>query len=335
MPCGSRSTDSQHLADVLQTGRSLLIVGAGFLGGEVAAAARARGLRVVLVEAQPLPLAGCSGRRWAGGWLDCTAAPASTCGSRSACVPCSRIPRPPGTPAGRPAPNCRSVGLPHLATSSWVTESDLDGDPAVVLYHQEEDLVGAVTIGRASRLAPRPAELADRIPADGRRSLTSLVPLARARRSTAHAQPHTDPPRPPLPPFTAQTVRQKVQAAEDAWNTRDPERVAAAYRPDGRWRNRGELSPAASRSLLSCATSGPPSWTTPCARACGPSPTTASRCASSTSGTRSSGNENRGFTSDGYMSRREASINDVRINEVDRRIRGLRRAGTSDDLPLH
>lgn len=62
--------DSQHLADVLQTGRSLLIVGAGFLGGEVAAAARARGLRVVLVEAQPLPLAGVLGQkvdRWVAG----------------------------------------------------------------------------------------------------------------------------------------------------------------------------------------------------------------------------------------------------------------------------
>ena len=37
------------------------------------------------------------------------------------------------------------------------------------------------------------------------------------------------PDRPPLPPFTLETARQKVQAAEDAWNTRDPERVAAAY----------------------------------------------------------------------------------------------------------
>lgn len=45
-------------------------------------------------------------------------------------------------------------------------------------------------------------------------------------------------PRHPLPPFTAQTAAQKVQAAEDAWNTRDPERVAAAYSPDTVWRNR-------------------------------------------------------------------------------------------------
>jgi hypothetical protein len=47
--------------------------------------------------------------------------------------------------------------------------------------------------------------------------------------------------RPPLPPFTAQTARQKVRIAEDAWNTREPERVAAAYSEDSRWRNRAEF----------------------------------------------------------------------------------------------
>jgi len=45
-------------------------------------------------------------------------------------------------------------------------------------------------------------------------------------------------PRPPLPPFDAETARQKVQAAEDAWNSRDPERVAGAYTEDTEWRNR-------------------------------------------------------------------------------------------------
>jgi hypothetical protein len=48
-------------------------------------------------------------------------------------------------------------------------------------------------------------------------------------------------PRPPLPPFTEETARQKVQAAEDAWNTRDPERVAGAYTEDSVWRNRDEF----------------------------------------------------------------------------------------------
>jgi len=46
--------------------------------------------------------------------------------------------------------------------------------------------------------------------------------------------------KPPLPPFTLETALQKVQAAEDAWNTRDPERVALAYTLDSEWRNRTE-----------------------------------------------------------------------------------------------
>jgi nuclear transport factor 2 (NTF2) superfamily protein len=47
--------------------------------------------------------------------------------------------------------------------------------------------------------------------------------------------------RPPLPPFTAETARQKVRLAEDAWNHRDPVKVALAYTPDSRWRNRAEF----------------------------------------------------------------------------------------------
>jgi uncharacterized protein len=47
--------------------------------------------------------------------------------------------------------------------------------------------------------------------------------------------------RPPLPPFTAETAAQKVRLAEDGWNTRDPERVALAYTVDSRWRNRAEF----------------------------------------------------------------------------------------------
>ncbi|MBU1309442.1 MAG: nuclear transport factor 2 family protein [Gammaproteobacteria bacterium] len=45
-------------------------------------------------------------------------------------------------------------------------------------------------------------------------------------------------PRPPLPPFTTETALQKVRAAEDGWNSRDPERVALAYTADSQWRNR-------------------------------------------------------------------------------------------------
>ncbi|MEY2978236.1 MAG: hypothetical protein RLZZ435_2375, partial [Cyanobacteriota bacterium] len=47
--------------------------------------------------------------------------------------------------------------------------------------------------------------------------------------------------KPPLPPFTLETARAKVQAAEDAWNTRDPDRVALAYTVDTVWRNRTEF----------------------------------------------------------------------------------------------
>ena len=47
--------------------------------------------------------------------------------------------------------------------------------------------------------------------------------------------------RPPVPPFDAATARQKVLAAEAAWNTRDPDRVAAAYTVDSEWRNRDEF----------------------------------------------------------------------------------------------
>jgi nuclear transport factor 2 (NTF2) superfamily protein len=47
--------------------------------------------------------------------------------------------------------------------------------------------------------------------------------------------------RPPFPPFTLETAVQKVRMAEDAWNTRNPEKVSLAYTPDSRWRNRSEF----------------------------------------------------------------------------------------------
>jgi nuclear transport factor 2 (NTF2) superfamily protein len=48
-------------------------------------------------------------------------------------------------------------------------------------------------------------------------------------------------PRPPLPPFTRESAIEKVRKAEDAWNSRDPARVALAYTPDSRWRNRSQF----------------------------------------------------------------------------------------------
>ena len=79
-----------------------------------------------------------------------------------------------------------------------------------------------------------------------------------------------------------------------------------------------------------------------CARTCGHSATTASPCASSTSGTtqdgqwwRSYGNENWEFDEHGLMRRREASINDVAITAAERRIEGSRAPGDQESIPLH
>lgn len=47
--------------------------------------------------------------------------------------------------------------------------------------------------------------------------------------------------KPPFPPFTEETAKQKVQMAEDAWNTKNPEKIALAYTPDTEWRNRSEF----------------------------------------------------------------------------------------------
>ena len=147
--------------------------------------------------------------------------------------------------------------------------------------------------------------------------------------------------RPPLPPFTAETAPLKVQAAEDAWNTRDPERVALAYTTDTVWRNRHEFITGraaviefltrkwereldyalrkqlwaftddhiAVRFQYECRDSSGQWW----------------RCY---------GNEQWEFADDGLMRRREASINDVRIEPEDRRIHGPRPEGDRTPVPL-
>jgi uncharacterized protein len=148
--------------------------------------------------------------------------------------------------------------------------------------------------------------------------------------------------RPPLPPFTPETARQKVQAAEDAWNSRDPGRVALAYSEDSVWRNRGsfitgrpqiiefltdkwarELEYALRKSLWSfdgrriavrfqyeCHDRDGQWW-------------------------RSYGNELWEFDDHGLMTRREASINDVAITAAGRRIFGPRPAAErGGDFPL-
>lgn len=149
-------------------------------------------------------------------------------------------------------------------------------------------------------------------------------------------------PRPPLPPFTEEAARQKVQAAEDAWNTRDPERVAGAYTPDTVWRNRDQFLTGREEvvSFLRA------KWDHELDYALRKSlwDFTADRIAvrfqyewrdGHGQWWRSYGNENWQFDSAGYMSRREASINDVRIDEAERRIRGPRTAAErGEPLPL-
>ncbi|SRR6266478_1974341 len=146
--------------------------------------------------------------------------------------------------------------------------------------------------------------------------------------------------RPPLPPFTEQTARQKVQAAEDAWNTRDPRQVALAYTQDSAWRNRGtsvtgrdqiaefltqkwerELDYALRKEMWAFdgnhiavrfqyeSRDQAGQWW------------------------RSHGNELWEFDSNGLMSRREASINDVPIQEKNRRIFGPRTESERQVLP--
>jgi len=149
--------------------------------------------------------------------------------------------------------------------------------------------------------------------------------------------------RPPLPPFTEETAVEKVQAAEDAWNTRDPEHVAAGYTEDSVWRNRDrfvtgraeiveflrrkwerELDYALRKELWSF---------------------TSDRIAvrfqyeshdAAGQWWRSYGNELWEFTEQGLMRRREASINDVAIDQAQRRIHGPRpEAERGVPFPLH
>jgi hypothetical protein len=134
--------------------------------------------------------------------------------------------------------------------------------------------------------------------------------------------------KPPLPPFTPDTARQKVRMAEDAWNTRDPDRVVLVYTEDTRWRNRAEFSVGREqvrqflqrkwareleyrliKELWACADNR-----------------IAVRFAyewhdDSNNWFRSYGNENWEFNAHGFMQRRYASINDLPIAEVDRKYR--------------
>ena len=147
--------------------------------------------------------------------------------------------------------------------------------------------------------------------------------------------------RPPLPPFDEASARLKVQAAEDAWNTRDPDRVALAYSEDSVWRNRDEFFTGreAIRAFLRrkwereldyvlrkqlwifgdnrIAVRFQYEWHD-----------------ASGQWWRSYGNELWEFDELGLMRRREASINDVAIAKADRRIRGPRPSGDRTEIPI-
>lgn len=148
--------------------------------------------------------------------------------------------------------------------------------------------------------------------------------------------------RPPLPPFTRDTAAQKVQAAEDAWNTHDPERVSLAYSEDSVWRNRDtflngraeivsfltqkwgrELDYSLRKNLWAFDENRiAVRFQYECHDASG-------------QWYRSYGNELWEFTESGLMARREASINDVPIEHSQRRYFGPRpQSEHGHDIPL-
>jgi nuclear transport factor 2 (NTF2) superfamily protein len=151
----------------------------------------------------------------------------------------------------------------------------------------------------------------------------------------------TPAPRPPLPPFTEETARQKVLAAEAAWNSKDPVRVAGAYTVDSEWRNRSEFVKGRDQIVEFLTRKWEREheyvlrkdlWAYQ-----------GNRIAvrfqyewhdDDGQWWRSYGNENWEFDEHGYMRRREASINDVKIAESERRIHGPRAEGDSSGIPL-
>ncbi len=134
--------------------------------------------------------------------------------------------------------------------------------------------------------------------------------------------------RPPLPPFTRDTAIQKVRAAEDGWNTRDPERVALAYSTQSRWRNRAEFIVGREQIVALLRRKWAREldyrlikelWAFEGSRI-------AVRFAyewhdDAGNWFRSFGNENWEFDAQGLMTRRHASINDLPIREEDRKFR--------------
>jgi nuclear transport factor 2 (NTF2) superfamily protein len=146
---------------------------------------------------------------------------------------------------------------------------------------------------------------------------------------TVLAQPkHAAEARPPLPPFTAETAARKVQAAEDAWNSRNPERVSLAYTPDTEWRNRAEFftGRAAVRDFLTRKWERELDYRLKKELWAFTNNRIAVRFEyeyhdDAGQWFRAYGNEMWEFTNDGLMQRRYASINDAPIQEGERRLR--------------
>jgi uncharacterized protein len=134
--------------------------------------------------------------------------------------------------------------------------------------------------------------------------------------------------KPPLPPFTLDTAKAKVQAAEDAWNTRDPERVSLAYTPDSEWRNRSEFfsGRATIKEFLTRKWQKELDYRLRKELWCFMDNKIAVRFEyeyHNVAGEwfRAYGNENWEFAENGLMMKRFASINDVAIVEIDRKFR--------------
>jgi uncharacterized protein len=134
-------------------------------------------------------------------------------------------------------------------------------------------------------------------------------------------------PRPPVPPFTETTARQKVRAAEDAWNSCDPDRVALAYTEDSQWRNRDEFFEGreAIRAFLTRKWARELHYVLRKELWCFTENRISVRFEYESQDAggqwwRSHGNEHWEFDEHGLMRRRDASINDYRIDESDRRI---------------
>ena len=134
--------------------------------------------------------------------------------------------------------------------------------------------------------------------------------------------------RPPLPPFTAETAAQKVRLVEAGWNSREPARVALAYTPDSVWRNRSEFlqGRAAIETFLTRKWRRELDYRLAKELWAFHDNRIAVRFAyewhdDSGNWFRSYGNENWEFESDGLMRRRIASINDLPIQESDRKFR--------------